>query len=265
MSDSTNSRRAAGQESRDESGSESYKENNEHPIPSDNASAPTPQGMPVLEFRAFMQALDAILTRFQPPMLPHAPPGYSVIFPPPSLATAGSNRIPTDSIRLVVLVESQENGIRLVHALMACAEVVQQNNFNLTEALVRQIGFLAISKIRAMRKAATYFAEALARKIYKLYPQNPLDNSLSDVLHMHICEADPCLKFTHFTANQAILEAFECKTRVHVIALRVGGLPAFEPPSHVDSDHLQEVGWKLAHLAETIHDVEENNECLMLG
>ncbi|GMI87633.1 REPRESSOR OF GA, REPRESSOR OF GA1-3 1, repressor of GA [Hibiscus trionum] len=196
----------------------------------------------------------------------------SDIFPP---AAAASYGIPTDSIRPVVLVDSQENGIRLVHALMACAEAVQQNNLNLAEALVKQIGFLAVSQAGAMRKVATYFAEALARRIYRLYPQNPLDNSLSDVLHMHFYETCPYLKFAHFTANQAILEAFEGKKRVHVIdfsmnqgmqwpalmqalALRAGGPPAFRltgigPPSHDNSDHLQEVGWKLAQLAETIH------------
>ncbi|XVE74680.1 hypothetical protein DITRI_Ditri12bG0036600 [Diplodiscus trichospermus] len=198
---------------------------------------------------------------------------HSDIFPPPP--PAASFGIPAEPTRPVVLVDSQENGIRLVHALMACAEAVQQNNFNLAEALVKQIGFLAISQAGAMRKVATCFAEALARRIYRLYPQNPLDHSLSDVLHMHFYETCPYLKFAHFTANQAILEAFEGKKRVHVIdfsmnqgmqwpvlmqalALRPGGPPAFRltgigPPSHDNSDHLQEVGWKLAQLAETIH------------
>ncbi|KAK6252262.1 hypothetical protein QUC31_013982 [Theobroma cacao] len=196
---------------------------------------------------------------------------HSDIYPPP----ASSYGIPAESTRPVVLVDSQENGIRLVHALMACAEAVQQNNLNLAEALVKQVGFLASSQAGAMRKVATYFAEALARRIYRLYPQNPLDHSLSDVLHMHFYETCPYLKFAHFTANQAILEAFEGKKRVHVIdfsmnqgmqwpalmqalALRGGGPPTFRltgigPPSHDNSDHLQEVGWKLAQLAETIH------------
>ncbi|KAE8076314.1 hypothetical protein FH972_014976 [Carpinus fangiana] len=187
----------------------------------------------------------------------------------------GGLTVPSDSTRPVVLIDSQENGIRLVHALMACAEAVQQNNLNIAEALVKQIGFLAVSQAGAMRKVATYFAEALARRIYRVYPQNPLDPSLSDILQMHFYETCPYLKFAHFTANQAILEAFEGKTRVHVIdfsmnqgmqwpalmqalALRPGGPPAFRltgigPPAPDNSDHLQEVGWKLAQLAETIN------------
>ncbi|KDP38079.1 hypothetical protein JCGZ_04722 [Jatropha curcas] len=221
-------------------------------------------------------------------------PTYPPLPPPPPAAAAATSSssstisgvsvsgsgsvsfgVSTESTRPVVLVDSQENGIRLVHLLMACAEAVQDNNLTLAEALVKQIGFLAASQAGAMRKVATYFAEALARRIYRLYPPSPVDHSLSDILQMHFYETCPYLKFAHFTANQAILEAFEGKKRVHVIdfsmnegmqwpallqalALRPGGPPAFRltgigPPSHDDSDHLQEVGWKLAQLAETIH------------
>ncbi|KAJ6318404.1 hypothetical protein OIU76_013865 [Salix suchowensis] len=213
-----------------------------------------------------------------------------------SATTIGSFGVSTESTRPVVLVDSQENGIRLVHLLMACAKAVQESNFPLGEALVKQIGFLAVSQAGVMRKVATYFAEALARRIYNLCPQNSTDHSLSDILQIHFYETCPYLKFAHFTANQAILEAFEGKKRVHVIdfsmnqgmqwpalmqalALRPGGPPAFRltgigPPAHDNTDHLQEVGWKLAQLAETIHvefeyrdgyRVEENNGCLMLG
>lgn len=191
--------------------------------------------------------------------------------PNPSFASTSS----TESTRPVVVVDSQENGVRLVHTLMACAEAVQQENFKVAEALVKQIGFLAVVQAGAMRKVATYFAEALARRIYRLYPQNPHDSAFSDLLQMHFYETCPYLKFAHFTANQAILEAFANKKRVHVIdfsmkqgmqwpalmqalALRPGGPPSFRltgigPPSHDNTDHLQEVGWKLAQLAETMH------------
>ncbi|XP_058108105.1 DELLA protein GAI1-like [Magnolia sinica] len=181
-----------------------------------------------------------------------------------------------ESARSVVLVDSQENGIRLVHALMACADAVQQDNLKVAEALVKQIRLLAASQAGAMRKVATFFAKALAQRIYGVRPpESPLDSSLSDILQMHFYEACPYLKFAHFTANQAILEAFAGKSRVHVIdfsmkqglqwpalmqalALRPGGPPAFRltgigPPQPDNTDPLQQVGWKLAQLAETIH------------
>lgn len=179
-----------------------------------------------------------------------------------------------EAARPVVLLDSQETGVRLVHTLMACAEAVQQGNQKVADALVKHVGLLAVSQVGAMRKVATYFAEALARKIYKIYPQDSLEFSYSDVLQMHFYETGPYLKFAHFTANQAILEAFAGATRVHVIdfslkqgmqwpalmqalALRPGGPPAFRltgigPPQPDNTDALQQVGWKLAQLAETI-------------
>ncbi|CAN6465888.1 unnamed protein product [Victoria cruziana] len=177
--------------------------------------------------------------------------------------------------RPVIVVDSQETGIRLVHTLMACAEAVQQDNMRLAEALVKQIGVLAASQAGAMRKVATFFAEALARRIYRLYPRDSPNDTFSDLLQMHFYEACPYLKFAHFTANQAILEAFAGKPRVRVIdfsmkqgmqwpalmqalALRPGGPPVFRltavgPPQRDNSDPLQDVGWKLAQFAETIN------------
>nr|ADA84480.1 GRAS [Antirrhinum majus] len=203
-------------------------------------------------------------------------PGEAAMYPQPppikKLKTTPHQEQPPK----VVLVDSQENGVRLVHTLMACAEAVQQENFKLAETLVKNIGFLAVSQVGAMRKVATYFAEALARRIYRLYPTSNLqDSAFTDLLQMHFYETCPYLKFAHFTANQAILEAFAGKTRVHVIdfsmkqgmqwpallqalALRPGGPPSFRltgvgPPSPDNTDHLQEVGWKLAQLAESIN------------
>nr|AYA95096.1 Della [Paeonia lactiflora] len=186
---------------------------------------------------------------------------------------AGLNNASVESTRHVVL-DSQETGVRLVHTLMACGEAVQQDNLKLADALVKHIGLLAASQAGAMRKVATYFAEALARRIYRIYPQDCLDSSYSDILQMHFYETCPYLKFAHFTANQAILEAFGSATRVHVVdfglkqgmqwpalmqalALRPGGPPVFRltgigPPQADNTDALQQVGWKLAQLAETI-------------
>ncbi|KAI7740601.1 hypothetical protein M8C21_026320 [Ambrosia artemisiifolia] len=155
-----------------------------------------------------------------------------------------NNNINNNNNNQVVIVDSQENGIRLVHTLMACAEAVQQENYKLAENLVAQAGMLAVAQAGAMRK-------------------------------MHFYETCPYIKFAHFTANQAILEAFEGKKKVHVIdfgmkqgmqwpalmqalALRPGGPPTFRltgigPPSGDNTDYLQQVGWKLAQLADTIH------------
>ena len=59
----------------------------------------------------------------------------------------------------VVVVDTQEAGIRLVHALLACAEAVQQENLTAAEAVVKQIPLLAASQGGAMRKVAAYFGD----------------------------------------------------------------------------------------------------------
>lgn len=186
-----------------------------------------------------------------------------VMSPPPAV----------ENTRPVVLVDTQETGVRLVHTLMACAEAIQQKNLKLAEALVKHISLLASLQTGAMRKVASYFAQALARRIYG-NPEETIDSSFSEILHMHFYESSPYLKFAHFTANQAILEAFAGAGRVHVIdfglkqgmqwpalmqalALRPGGPPTFRltgigPPQADNTDALQQVGWKLAQLAQTI-------------
>ncbi|XP_027336195.1 DELLA protein GAI-like isoform X4 [Abrus precatorius] len=195
----------------------------------------------------------------------------SPIESPESVPPAGTL---SESTRPVVLVDSQVTGVRLVHTILACAEAVQQENLKLADTLVKHIGLLAASQAGAMRKVASYFAQALARRIYGIFPEETLDSPFSDMLHMHFYESCPYLKFAHFTANQAILEAFATAGRVHVIdfglkqgmqwpalmqalALRPGGPPTFRltgigPPQPDNTDSLQQVGWKLAELAQTI-------------
>ncbi|KFK41051.1 hypothetical protein AALP_AA2G079000 [Arabis alpina] len=181
-------------------------------------------------------------------------------------------RVESDSTtRSVLILDSQETGVRLVHALLACAEAVQQNDLKLADALVKHVGLLASSQAGAVRKVATYFAEGLARRIYRIYPRDDVGmSSFSDTLQVHFYEACPYLKFAHFTANQAILEAFATAEKVHVIdlglnqglqwpaliqalALRPGGPPDFRLTGIGSSlESIQEVGWKLGHLARTI-------------
>uniref|UniRef100_A0A1J3F489 DELLA protein n=1 Tax=Noccaea caerulescens TaxID=107243 RepID=A0A1J3F489_NOCCA len=184
--------------------------------------------------------------------------------------------------RCMVLVDSQETGVRLVHALVACAEAIQQEDLNLADALVKRVGTLAASQAGAMGKVATYFAQALTRRIYRAYVTTETDvsgcsavgPSFEEVLQMHFYESCPYLKFAHFTANQAILEAVTTARRVHVIdlglnqgmqwpalmqalAVRPGGPPSFRltgigPPQTENSDSLQQLGWKLAQFAQAV-------------
>ncbi|KAJ6848187.1 putative DELLA protein SLR1 [Iris pallida] len=222
--------------------------------------------------------LDNMLSEINAPPLP----------PPTTTTTSQLNRkktrtssssVATHSLRPPpppILIDPQETGVRLVHTLMACAEAVEQGSYAAAGALLKQVPSLAASQAGAMRKVAGYFAEALGRRVYRSESSSRPDSSgFSDLLHMHFYESCPYLKFAHFTANQAILDAFSGHRRVHVVdlgvgqgmqwpalmqalALRPGGPPSFRltgfgPPRPDDPDALRRVGRKLAQLADTIH------------
>ncbi|KAH9302662.1 hypothetical protein KI387_014245, partial [Taxus chinensis] len=175
-------------------------------------------------------------------------------------------------------VEECAPGVRLVHTLMACAEAVQRNNVGAAQEMLKQIKLLSSSTGGAMEKIAQYFSEALLRRIYGFSIRDAMylkNDSLSELLHIYFYENCPYLKFAHFTANQAILEAFQGHKRVHVIdfslkqgiqwpaliqalALRPGGPPALRltgigPPHPEGNDVLHEVGLKLAQLADSVN------------
>lgn len=188
---------------------------------------------------------------------------------------------PQLSERTVVVMgaDPHESGVRLVHTLMACAEAVQRGNLAIAREMVKEVRILASAQGGAMSKVATYFAEALARRIYGFLPQDTLrfnqNDPLSDFLQFHFYQTCPYLKFAHFIANQAILDAFSGHQQVHVIdfnlkqgiqwpaliqalALRPGGPPAFRltgigPPQPDGTDALQEVGTRLHQFAESVN------------
>uniref|UniRef100_A0A0C9QU48 TSA: Wollemia nobilis Ref_Wollemi_Transcript_9651_2476 transcribed RNA sequence n=1 Tax=Wollemia nobilis TaxID=56998 RepID=A0A0C9QU48_9CONI len=173
---------------------------------------------------------------------------------------------------------AQESGIRLVHLLMACAEAVHRGDLKTANDMVREIRVMVKIPSGAMGKVASHFAEALACRIYGFNsPEACLGqgDAQSEMLYHHFYETCPYLKFAHFTANQAILEAVEGHDRIHVIdfnlmhglqwpaliqalALRAGGPPFLRltgigPRQHDGRDVLQEIGMKLAQLADSVN------------
>lgn len=235
---------------------------------------PTPQGPSECDFETGVSDMDD-LTAIIPVNSRKKKRMKPSTTSPTSTAVIPQQQQQLQQMPVVLVEESQATGIRLVHALLSCAEAVQQENYPLAESLIKQITLLTTSQGGAMRKVATYFVGALARRIYPRSPPSSPLSTPSDLLEMHFYEACPYLKFAHFTANQAILEAFADKTHVHVIdfgmkqgmqwpaliqalAVRPGGSPFFRltgigPPHSNDSDALQIVGWRLAQFAENLH------------
>ena len=184
------------------------------------------------------------------------------------------------SQQVLTAVEAEDSGIRLVYALLTCAEAIQRGDFRLAVLLVNKMSNDLRPRVNpscGIGKVAGYFIDALTRR---LYPQRPVSGLIGSilayqVLYEHFYEACPFLKFAHFTANQAILEAFDGHDCVHIIdfglihglqwpaliqalAVRPGGPPfvrltGIGPPSEYGSCSLQAIGSTLAQFAQSMN------------
>ncbi|XVE98254.1 hypothetical protein REPUB_Repub03eG0089900 [Reevesia pubescens] len=180
----------------------------------------------------------------------------------------------------VVTAMEEDSGIRLVHKLMTCAECVQRGDLSLATSLIDDMqGLLtSVNTVCGIGKVAGHFIDALSRRIFQGIGGGCINGGSAyenEILYHHFYEACPYLKFAHFTANQAILEAFEGHDSIHVVdfnlmhglqwpaliqalALRPGGPPILRltgigPPSPDGRDSLREIGLRLAELARSVN------------
>nr|BAQ20610.1 GRAS-family protein 2 [Lygodium japonicum] len=221
------------------------------------------------------------------PMVPpskdhHVDQGSQMIMSPNQLVRVGASGLYAQqpSVYADEEEDTQEAGIRLVHLLMACAEAVQNNALQVALEMVGEIRRLVSPQNGAMGKVASHFAEALARRIYGINSDSWIavtqaEANLLDALYSGFYDSTPYLKFAHFTANLAIMEAFEGHNFVHVIdlnlmhgsqwpallqalACRPGGPPHVKltgigPPQPDNKDVLRETGTSLAEFAEALN------------
>ncbi|KAM5547815.1 protein SLENDER RICE1-LIKE 1-like [Rosa sericea] len=186
---------------------------------------------------------------------------------------------PPQNHHQVTAVMEEDSGIRLVQLLVTCAESVQRGDLALAGSIIETMQAL-LTRVNTgcgIGKVAGYFIDALSRRVFT--PQSVGSDGGSahenELLYHYFYEACPYLKFAHFTANQAILEAFHGHDCVHVIdfnlmhglqwpaliqalALRPGGPPLLRltgigPPSPDGRDSLREIGLRLAELARSVN------------
>ncbi|VAH23237.1 unnamed protein product [Triticum turgidum subsp. durum] len=186
---------------------------------------------------------------------------------PPTIAEAGAKR----------RQDAENIALYLIHILHKCAEAIEAGDYavaagKLSEA--RTMLATSVSTTTGIGRVASHFAAALA---HRLFPASPHSSFTLDAsperageLYRQFYDAGPYLKFAHFTANQAILEAFEGCDRVHVVdlaikqgvqwttliqalSIRPGGPPSVRITGIGSAPAVDEAGLRLAELARAMN------------
>ncbi|KAK8921311.1 Nodulation-signaling pathway 2 protein [Platanthera zijinensis] len=119
-------------------------------------------------------------------------------------------------------VSDDEQGLRLVHLLMAVAEALSgadKSRYLAGVILVRLRELLAAGGSSSMERLAEHFTDALQGLLDGCRQPEEPPHQPSEALEAFqmLQDMSPYVKFGHFTANQAILEAVAGERRVHVV------------------------------------------------
>ncbi|KAH7366294.1 hypothetical protein KP509_18G071500 [Ceratopteris richardii] len=121
--------------------------------------------------------------------------------------------------------EADYSEICLVHLLIAGAEAVATRDMDLASVILVRLKELVSLAGSTMQRVAAYFSDGLQSRIEGKHSLEAVGYSKSQndllaafqILH----EISPYIKFGHFTANQAILEAVEGEKGVHIIDFEI--------------------------------------------
>ncbi|KAF7833668.1 scarecrow-like protein 23 [Senna tora] len=126
---------------------------------------------------------------------------------------------------------TESTGLRLLGLLLQCAECVAMDNLDDASDLLPEIAELSSPYGTSPERVGAYFAHALQSRVVSscLGTYSPLTTkSLTLAQSQRIFNAfqsynsiSPLVKFSHFTANQAIFQALDGEDCVHVIDLDI--------------------------------------------
>ncbi|KFK32985.1 hypothetical protein AALP_AA6G314400 [Arabis alpina] len=129
--------------------------------------------------------------------------------------------------------EEEDNGaIKLLSLLLQCAEYVATNHLNEASTLLSEISEICSPFGSSPERVVAYFSQALQTRVISSYLAatcSPLSDNLLTVFQSQkifsalqtFNSVTPLIKFSHFTANQAIYQALDGEDSVHIIDLDV--------------------------------------------
>ncbi|KAK7290527.1 hypothetical protein RIF29_05016 [Crotalaria pallida] len=185
--------------------------------------------------------------------------------------------------------QEQDSGLQLVHLLLACAEAVAKEEYMLARRYLHHLNRVVTPLGDSMQRVASCFTESLSARLAAtlttkapttsttnlLKPSSSSSSSLSlsssfpsnsiEVLKIYqiVYQACPYIKFAHFTANQAIFEAFDAEERVHVIDLDI--LQGYQWPAFMQALAARPGGapfLRITGVGPSIEAVRETGRCL---
>ncbi|KAK6118163.1 hypothetical protein DH2020_048064 [Rehmannia glutinosa] len=149
--------------------------------------------------------------------------------PTTTTTTSPSTTLETIRERKLEMRQQQqdEQGLHLLTLLLQCAEAVSADNLEEANRMLLEISQLATPFGTSAQRVAAYFSEAMSARIvssclgiYAALPTVPHTQKMASAFQV-FNGISPFVKFSHFTANQAIQEAFEREDRVHIIDLDI--------------------------------------------